>query len=262
MVSVVPVDPVPPAAVAAASMPAVAIAAMPASAALRVPSLDVSRMQRDIQLAISSDQPGKAGEAARHIQRCLALERDPERQRKSREEFIRRLPEAMASTMRNVQHQLDASCQAVDAASRAQLVPLLRRSLAEGDKGAAAGLVRALGKNFTLADEPGVVPALRRDAWDCDRTSQSVLSSLARRDPQLLTPNDIGALRDQQRLLLGQGLEAVRRQSEGDPKRQAAIEGMLATFNPPPEADPVEVARISAEIQSRCKADPAKAGGL
>jgi hypothetical protein len=46
----------------------------------------------------------------------------------------------------------------------------------------------------------------------------------------------------------------VLRKAEGDPKRQAAIEGMLATFKPPPEADPAEVVRISAEIQSRCEA--------
>lgn len=239
------------AATTAASVPPMA---MPASAVLRRPPADASRKQRDIQLAIGSDQRGKAGEAARHIQRCLVLERDPELARQRMEEILRRLPEAAAGVMRAGHQEMVASCQAVDAASREQLVPLLRRSLAEGDKGAAAGLVQALGKNFNLADEPGVIPALRRDAWDCDRSSQLVLSSLVRRDPQLLTPNEVGALRDQQRIQLGQGLEAVLRKAEGDPKRQAAIEGMLATFKPPPEADAAEVARISAEIQSRCEA--------
>ncbi|MDR7297945.1 hypothetical protein J2X16_003294 [Pelomonas aquatica] len=247
------------AATAAASVPAMA---MPASAALRRPPLDVSRMQPDIQLAISSDQRGKAGEAARHIQRCLALERDPERARQRTEDMLRRFPEPVASAMRASHQELVASCQAVDAASRAQLLPLLRRSLDEGDKGAAAGLVQALGKSFNLADEPGVLPALRRDAWDCDRSSQGVLSSLVRRDPQLLTPNEIGALRDQERIQLSKGLEAVLRKAEGDPKRQAAIEGMLATFKPPPEANAAEVARISADIQSRCESGPARAGGV
>ena len=243
------------AATAAASVP---IMAMPASAVLRRPPVDVSR----IQLAISSDQRGKAGEAARHIQRCLALERDPERARQRMEDLLRRLPEAAASVMRASHQELAASCQAVDAASRAQLVPLLRRSLDEGDKGAAAGLVQALGKNFNLADEPGVIPALRRDAWDCDRSSQSELSGLVRRDPQLLTPNEIGALRDQQRIQFSKSLEALLRKAEGDPKRQAAIAGILATYKPPPEANPVEVARISADIQSRCEGGPAQAGGV
>ncbi len=236
---------------AAASVPTMA---MPASAVLRLPPADVSRMQRDIQLAISSDQRGKAGEAARHIQSCLAMERDPERQRQSMEGLLRRLPETVHSVMRASQHELVASCQAVDAASREQLVPLLRRSLDEGDKGAAAGLVQALGKNFNLADEPAVVPALRRDAWDCDRSSQSVLTSLARRDPQLLTPNEIGALRDRQRIQVGQGLEAALRKAEGDPKRKAILEQLMASFQPPPGANPAEVERISADIQSRCEA--------
>jgi hypothetical protein len=155
-----------------------------------------------------------------------------------------------------------ASCQAVDAGSREQLLPLLRRSLAEGDKGAAAGLVQALGKDVNLADEPGVIPALRRDAWDCDSSSQRVLSSLVRRDPQLLTPNEIGALRDQERIQFSKGLEAMQRKAEGDPKRQAAIEWMLATFKPPPEANPAEVARMSAEIQSRCEAARAARAAL
>ena len=69
----------------------------------------------------------------------------------------------------------------------------------------------------------------------------------------MLTANEIGALRDQERVQLSKGLEAALRKAEGDPKRQAA-EGMLATFKPPPEANPAEVARISAEIQSRCEA--------
>ncbi|RZJ04412.1 MAG: hypothetical protein EOP39_20810 [Rubrivivax sp.] len=239
------------AATAAVSVPTTAT---PASAVLRRPPADVSRMQPDIQLAISSDQRGKAGDAARHIQRCLALERDPERARQRMEDMLRRLPETAHSVMRAAHQELVASCQAVDAASREQLVPLLRRSLDEGDKGAAAGLVQALEKNLNLADDPGVIPALRRDAWDCDGSSQRALSSLARRDPRLLTPNEIGVLRDLERIQFSKSLEALLRKAEGDPKRQAVLEGMLATYKPPPEADAAEVARISAEIQTRCEA--------
>jgi len=260
--SVVPAPAVPvdeaSAATAAASVPTVA---MPASAVLRLPPADVSRLQRDIQLAIGSDQRGKAGEAARHIKMCLALERAPERSRQRTEDMLRHMPEAARSAMRAFNQQLVASCQAVDAASREQLVPLLRRSLAEGDKGAAAGLVQALGKDVNLADEPGVIPALRRDAWDCDSTSQSVLSSLVRRDPRLLTPNETGALREQMYLSDGPSLERVIR-AEGDPKRKAILEQLKASYQPPPEADPAEVARISADIQSRCQTKPTAPAGL
>ncbi|MFG6432260.1 hypothetical protein [Roseateles sp. LYH14W] len=243
---------------AAQAVPAsapVLTAAVPASAVLRRPPADVSRRQRDIQLAVSSDQRGKAGEAAKHIQTCMAAERNAEQRRQRLESILQKekAPEAVANVLRAGHDELLASCQAVDAAARAQLVPLLRRSLAEGDKGAAAGLVRALGKDFNLADEPGVLPALRRDAWDCDRSSQGALDVLARRDSKLLTPNEIGALRDQLRLERGQSLEAAIR-AEADPKRKAILEQLKASYQPPPEADPAEVARISAEIQSRCEA--------
>ncbi len=256
--SVVPAPAVPvdeaSAATAAASVPAVA---MPESAVLRHPLADVSRMQRDIQLALSSDQRGKAGEAARHIEGCMAWERNPERTRQHIEKLVRALPESAAAAIRAGHQAMVASCQAVDAASRAQLVPLLRRSLAEGDKGAAASLVQALGKDFKLADEPAVVAALRRDAWDCDRSSQRALGALARQNPQLLTPNEIGALREQMYLSERSGVERQIRRAEGDPKRKAALEQMYAvTYQPPPGADPAEVARISADIQSRCKAEP------
>jgi hypothetical protein len=240
---------------APASAPSPTVAAMPASAILRRPPADVSRSQRDIQLAVSSDQRGKAGEAAKHIQTCIEAERDAERQRQRLYSPLQKLPVHLLNAIRAHWDELLASCQAVDAASRAQLVPLLRRSLAEGDKGAAARLVQALGKGFNLADEPVVLPALRRDAWACDRRSESVLSSLVRRDPQLLTPNEIGALRDQQRIWYGQGLEAAIR-AEGDLKRRAVLEQLKAGYQPPPEANPAEVARISAEIQSRCEAAP------
>jgi len=118
-----------------------------------------------------------------------------------------------------------------------------------------------LGKDVNLADEPGVIPALRRDAWDCDSTSQSVLSSLVRRDPRLLTPNETGALREQMYLSDGPSLERVIR-AEGDPKRKAILEQLKASYQPPPEADPAEVARISADIQSRCQTKPTAPAGL
>jgi hypothetical protein len=143
------------------------------------------------------------------------------------------------------------ACQAVDATSRAQLLPLLRRSLAEGDKGAAAALMSALGSNLDLAAEPNLVPALRRDAWACDRLSQSQLALLARRYPQLLTPNEVGVLREWERAS-GVRLVASMQKAASGPLPEAVLSSLMERFKPPPEADPAEVARLSAEIQSRC----------
>lgn len=246
-----------------ASAPASAAVATPFAASSQPPSAstpaalsgralpDVSRMQREIQMALSSDERGKAGKAAQHIRLCQSAERTAQwlrdgsaAQRLGADE--RRLREIAASN-----EQLLPGCQAVDAASRAQLVPLLRRSLAEGDKGAAALLVIALEPGFRAADEPTVVAALRRDAWSCDRSSLGQLGMLAERQPQLVTPNDVGVLRELRRGFAG--VEPVSRQTGGDARRKEAMDRRMAAFAPPPGADPAEVARQAAEVRSRCK---------
>jgi len=223
--------------------------AAPASAvAIPRPPPDVSRMQREIQIAVSSDERGKAGEAARHIKTCESVEK----LRAQVDAGWHRKSEADGRALLAGMQQDLASCQAVDAASRAQLVPLLRRSLAEGDQGAAAALVSALGKGFDMASEPTVVAALRRDAWACDRVSQAWVSTLAAQHPRLLTPNEIGALREQQRAEISKGTEEARRRPDVDSAHKAALESLLASFKPPPGADPAEVARLAADIQGRC----------
>lgn len=251
-VSVGPADPPRP-----ASTPTTAIPAMPASGAIPRPPPDVSRMQREIQIAVSSDQRGKAGEAAWHIRACENVER----LRAEVDAGWHRKCEADGCALLAGMQQDLASCQAVDAASRAQLVPLLRRSLAEGDQGAAAALVSALGKGFDVASEPTVVAALRRDAWACDRVSQHWLSMLAAQHPRLLTPNEIGALREEQRAAISKATEQARRRPDSHSAHIAALESWLASFKPPPGADPAEVARMSAEIQGRCEAARAASPG-
>lgn len=243
------IEPVPPPATAGPTAEPASQPAAPASAvAIPRPPPDVSRMQREIQIAVSSDERGKAGEAARHIKTCEGVER----LRAQVDAGWHRKSEADGRALLAGMQQDLASCQAVDAASRAQLVPLLRRSLAEGDQGAAAALVSALGKGFDMASEPTVVAALRRDAWACDRVSLYWLSTLAAQHPRLLTPNEIGALREQQRAEISKGTEETRRRPDVDSAHKAALESLLASFKPPPGADPAEVARLAADIQGRC----------
>jgi hypothetical protein len=240
-----PAEPAPSAAPAA--QPVLLPAASASAVSERQPP-DVSRMQREIQMALSSLERGKAVEAARHILRCIDAER-----------WAAAFPQGSVDRSKferdwvAANERLLPACQAVDAASRAQLVPLLRRSFAEGDKGAAAKLALATVREFEPAAEPAVMAALRRDAWDCDPQSVSQLYGLAVQHAQVLTPNELGALRAQ---LFGQirvEHEAALRKSLDGVQLKAAMAGLQAAFGPPPGADPTEVARMAADIQSRCK---------
>lgn len=215
------------------------------------PLPDVSRRQREIQIALSSDQRGSAGTAARHIQVCQSLEQLRDWNEANRQ---RRGEAAYRLTLTHLAEDLPA-CQAVDAASRAQLEPLLRRSLAEGDKGAAASLVTLLRDGFDPAAEPDVVAGLRRDAWLCDGAAISWLATLVRRHPQLLTPNEVGALREKERGWVALAAEATRKSgTELDAKEQAELDRVMDSLKPPPGADAAEVARLAADIQSHCPA--------
>ncbi|RZJ09508.1 MAG: hypothetical protein EOP39_11220 [Rubrivivax sp.] len=218
--------------------------------------LDASRMQREIQMAVSSQERGKAGRAAQHILDCASAEATAEANRQRAAEQTPLVADPRWRDMVAANDRLLPSCQAVDAASRAQLVPLLRRSLTEGDKGAAAHLAAALLEaGFKVVDEPAVVAALRRDAWDCDRMSLGMLNWLASRHPQLLTPNELGALREQQRAYVSVEVEAALRTSPDNLELKAAMDHTRALFKPPPGADPAKVARMAVDIQSRCKVE-------
>lgn len=240
-----------PAAVASpdvASLATIAASAIPAS-----PSPDLSRMQREIQIAISSSQRGRAGEAARLIQACQGDESVERWERKG--ETVHRLPLSEAVRRQGIAsfEQLRTSCQAVDAVARSQLVPLLRRSVAEGDVGAAASLAGALEPAFDWAAEHAVVTALRRDAWYCDAGSQSLLSIMVRQHPKLLTPSELGALNELARARISADVEVALRKSPDNPELKAAVDRLRETYKAPPGADPAEVARIAADINSRCK---------
>ncbi|MCE4552969.1 hypothetical protein [Pelomonas cellulosilytica] len=223
-------------------------ASEPAREAFLKPPPDVMRLQRDIQFAISSNEPGKAGKAAQLIKRCEMLDQMRERLKAGGPMKVDDITKTRLTALLDMEAP---ACQAVDAASRAQLVPLLRRSVAEGDKGAAAALMSALGSNLDLAAEPDLVPALRRDAWDCDRPSLSQLALLARRYPQLLPPNEVGALREWERAGGARLIESMQKAASG-PLPEAVLSHLMERFKPPAEADPAEVARLFAEIQSRC----------
>ncbi|MFG6432259.1 hypothetical protein [Roseateles sp. LYH14W] len=229
-------------------------AARPNAAASAVaesrPPMDASRLQREIQMAVSSQERGKAGEAARHILRCLDAEG-----------WAAAFPHGSVDRSKferdwvAAKERMLPACQAVDAASRAQLVPLLRRSVSEGDKGAAAKLALAMVREFKPAAEPAVMAALRRDAWDCDQQSVSRLFFLAHQHAQILTPNELGALRAQWFEQVRVEHEAALRKSLDGAQLKAAMAGMQAGLEPPPGADTTEVARMAADIQSRCKTE-------
>lgn len=249
-----PAEPTRPAVAAAPPAPVLPPAPQPSSpaadAALAAPApapRDLARLQREIQQALSSDQPGLAGKAARNIEFCQLTER-------SRGAMVERLRQRGGPEVETVINDMVASCQAVDAASRAQLLTLLRRSAAEGDTGSAARLVRALGDAFDPAAEADAVAALRRDAWACDMASQSALALLTRRHPQLLSPEERGAVWALEGARFRAGFEAFARQAgaASQPQLAAMAELSRARFEPPPGADAAEVTRLVADVQGRC----------
>lgn len=242
--------------VAATAPPALAASSQPASAAalLQRPSLDVARLQREIQAAINSNEPGKAGKAARHIERCLYVERNGMQLREELDEKQRSAPDAGNREKLAGIEQLEASCQAVDAAARAQLVPLLRRSLAEGDTGAATSLMRALGSAYDPMTQPDIVAGLRRDAAACNLVAVAALSRIAEEHPDLLTPNEIGVLRELQRAEIRAIYNTAAVRSGLDERDKAMVDRMLDGLKPPPGSDAAEVARVVAERQTRCRA--------
>ena len=87
-----------------------------------------------------------------------------------------------------------------DAFVRSQLVPLLRRSLKEGEVGAAANLVHKLETSFPPAARSEAIAALKRDAWNCDDRSISAIVSLAARGASSFSNAEVlAAMRLQER---------------------------------------------------------------
>lgn len=256
-------QPSPPVPSAARVQPVAAVVAMPADVAsspavpasepLRRLPPDASRMQREIQFAAVSDQRGKAGAAARLIEQCMAVE-----QLRAQLDAGQVHP-ALVDRRRALAREEDlVACQAVDAMSRAQWVPLLRRSLAEGDKRAAYKLITALGRDFNPANESAAMASLRRDASDCDWPSLRQLYFLGKRHPGSVTSDEVGAVEQMERLTavaLGDKLKQLA-DAEADPGRKAAIDRDIAAIKLPPVVASPEAVRLAADVRTRCEAGP------
>jgi hypothetical protein len=221
--------------------------AVPASAAPPGLALDVSSFQRDIQQAMASLQRGRAADAARHIETCRSMDRLGAGMWAALEAGRARMPVAAYTDAVAQVQQIQVACQAVDTASRAQLAPLLRRSLGEGDRGAAAALVVALGPDFQPAVEPEVIVSLRQDAQACDLPSEGVLKRLSGRGATVLMPDELDALRSVQRR---DSIWALL--PPDSPAARAGFESLKQRLGASPGATPMEVAQSMGGVQTRC----------
>lgn len=205
------------------------------------PRPDPSRMQRAIQLAVSSQQPGKAREALQYLHDCWFVAEEGNLRREALDDERHAMSEAAYLTAVARLEDERQACQAIDASSHAQWVPLLRRSMAEGDIGAATRLSLALGLDKAVA-EPEIAAGLVRDAWGCNGMALAGLRGVARRHPRLLSPHVVGAVYELERLQLSTSPNM-------DPALRTRL---LAGLKQPANADPAEVARLVAEMQRRC----------
>lgn len=224
----------------AASAPAAA-----ATAAPRSPLPDGSRMQREIQLALHNPERGAARKALKYLHDCSVATKVGPRQRASLEEERHRMTEAAFMKALTRLEEEQRSCQAIDANAHAQWVPLLRRSLAEGDEGVAAHLVLALGERFDAAAEPEIVAGLLRDAWACDGLAFGMLRPLARSHSPLLDPSVAGAVNALDHA-------QITAFAKANPMRPAELARELAELVPPANADPAKLARLVSDMKARC----------
>lgn len=189
---------------------------------------------------MSSDKPGLAGPAAQGIHGCLSWELLAPTMRALAEDKQRAKPTAGYGEFVAFMDHFRAACQGLDAATRAQLEPLARRSLQEGDRGAAAVLVWHLDKALDPAREPDVVTALKRDAWACDLDSVAALDSLSDRLPQLLARSEWAA---------------IGRLARSRPMLGQVWRPLQTASTPPADAFAAEVDGIIAVIQASCVKD-------
>lgn len=183
----------------------------------------------------------RAGEA---IGRCLALEASEERGRIA-------LGEDRLDLSREVLLDLQAGvegvlrmCQALDAFSRAQWLPLLRRGLAGGRIGDAHGLLTdVLGSPYQQVVELEIYPSLRKDAFRCHEPSLSMLYYGQWPPEKALTVDE--------RLAVWQVLKQLYEAKPDETSRELAH-----SLSAPDQAnDPAEVQRIEAAIRPHCQAN-------
>lgn len=232
---------------AAAALPVAAapVPAMPASEPLRSQPPDASRMQREIQLALHSAERGAARKALKYLHDCWAVRQVGDRQRAALDAGRHRMSEAAYSEALSQFEERQRGCQAIDANSRGQWEPLLRRSLAEGDEGVSTRLVLALGERFDPAAEPAIVAGLLRDAWACDGLAFVMLRPLARKHSPLIGPHVAGAVNALDRAQLTAYVKK-------NPAGNAEVDRQLAELVTPADADPAEVARLVSDMRTRC----------
>lgn len=210
---------------------------------------DPSRIQRLVQQAISSPAPGLAAKAAAEIQLCNEMEFSSPIMREVLEDAQRQKFRPSTAQLLEDQELKLRECQALDAFARSQLVPLLRRSLKEGEVGAAANLVHELETRFHPQQESEAIAALKRDAWNCDDRSISAIVSLAARGASSFSNAEVlAAMRLQERDLdqiLASASEAARKASRAD-------RASLAASYP---AEAADVATVLKAVKPRCRPD-------
>ena len=207
-------------------------------------SFDIGQYQRAVQAALSGTAPGLAASAAQAIQNCKLVELAENRLRAAAQKMPTQLQAQNAAALQGLQQEL-AACQALDSQARASLLPLMRRSLAEGDTGAAGRLAMELGSQLNPAQEKELVQALHTDAKNCDFYALSAVTSKSLLVPGLATPTERAAYGEVWRWQL-------TRAGKGDmAARLSANESAIASLLQRPDA--TEVARLSDDIKSRCK---------
>ncbi|RVU43791.1 hypothetical protein [Rubrivivax rivuli] len=195
-----------------------------------------------VQAALSGNETGLATRAAVAIGGCFAmdaLDGLPERIHSAEVQALmsRELELAMQAWRDNERRR----CQALDAFSRTQWLPLLRRGLAEGRMGDANDLLLAfmVGPHSEQVMSE-VFPYLRRDAFRCDESALASLHGWEWPSDNSLTRNEAVAV--------WQVLKSLYEAKSDDWWHKRASE-----LTPPIQAgDPAEVQRIGKAIRSNC----------
>jgi hypothetical protein len=202
---------------------------------------DPAARQLLVQAALSNGQPGLAAPAALAIASCTANEQRADRMRAA----LTRMHPAMGDArFRMMWDHIESElrlCQALDASSRAQWLPLMRRGMKEGKLGTAAELVMAFeGTPYEEAAATEALAYLRRDARQCDRLSMWLAHGMSRKQEGRLTVEEAEAFRQ---------LLKKQRDADPDPVLRVLRNYLDESGNP---GNPVEVERIVAEISAHC----------
>jgi hypothetical protein len=202
---------------------------------------DPAARQLMVQAALASDQPGFATNAALAIGHCMALEAAGDGLRTALSAPVPGLTAGDIMSALAWQEDELRKCQALDALSRSQWIPLIRRSLREGGTGAAAALLGpVMGSPYEKTVATEVADHLRRDARQCHELS--LLSLVGRSDWKraLVSVEEQAAY-----------LQTLKRMYDArhDPMAELwTLPGLL----PETPVDSAQVLRIASEIEAKC----------